>query len=212
MTVISDTHLCEGKLTAHIKKARPDVLVHCGDMTDHGTLVEIRPVAEWLGMLKRKDYAGEVIVIAGNHDTFLQDDGGAVFNGFGLHYLDDSSVTFHGFKFYGSPWTRRFEPSDEGGFIYERGQGAPIWAKIPEDTDILVTHSPPEGIRAEDEGDHGCPHLLARVKEVKPRIHLFGHVHIRHGITHTSDTLFVNASSWTNEHKIMNSPVTLDVE
>lgn len=51
---------------------------------------------------------------------------------------------------------------------------------IPNDTDILVTHTPPighgdlccSGVRA------GCVELLTTVqKRVKPRYHVFGHVH-----------------------------------
>jgi len=54
------------------------------------------------------------------------------------------------------------------------------WNKIPDDTDILVTHTPPvghgdlccTGIRA------GCVELLTTVQQrVKPKYHVFGHIH-----------------------------------
>jgi hypothetical protein len=54
------------------------------------------------------------------------------------------------------------------------------WDKIPDDTDILVTHTPPvghgdlccTGVRA------GCVELLTTVQQrVKPKYHVFGHIH-----------------------------------
>lgn len=54
------------------------------------------------------------------------------------------------------------------------------WDVIPDDTDILVTHTPPlghgdlccTGVRA------GCVELLSTVqKRVKPKYHVFGHIH-----------------------------------
>lgn len=54
------------------------------------------------------------------------------------------------------------------------------WDLIPNDTDILITHTPPighgdfcySGVRA------GCVELLTTVQErVKPRYHIFGHIH-----------------------------------
>lgn len=54
------------------------------------------------------------------------------------------------------------------------------WNLIPDDTDILITHTPPlgygdytcSGVRA------GCVDLLRTVQErVKPKYHVFGHIH-----------------------------------
>lgn len=54
------------------------------------------------------------------------------------------------------------------------------WDKIPEDTDVLITHTPPighgdlccTGVRA------GCVELLTTVQQrVKPKYHIFGHIH-----------------------------------
>lgn len=53
------------------------------------------------------------------------------------------------------------------------------WAQIPEDTDILITHGPPLGFGDRvDSGEHvGCEDLLRRVQQVRPKLHLFGHIH-----------------------------------
>jgi hypothetical protein len=65
----------------------------------------------------------------------------------------------------------------EHAFQYERGQDA--WSEtVPEDTDILITHTPPKYHKDLPLPDGmGCEHLLAEVKRVKPKLHIFGHVH-----------------------------------
>jgi Icc-related predicted phosphoesterase len=68
---------------------------------------------------------------------------------------------------------------------------------IPQDTDVLVTHGPPHGIGDKTfDGRHvGCEELLLRVKQIKPRVHVFGHVHESRGKFDIEDTMFVNAST-----------------
>jgi len=71
------------------------------------------------------------------------------------------------------------------------------WARIPEDTDILITHGPPFGIldcASRSNIHEGCPELLEAVLLVKPRLHVFGHIHHGYGTRSTGDTLFVNAA------------------
>lgn len=66
-------------------------------------------------------------------------------------------------------------------FNVSRGQPLlSIWDRIPEDTDVLVTHTPPVG-----HGDFcvydchvGCVELLGVIqRRVRPRYHVFGHIH-----------------------------------
>ena len=60
---------------------------------------------------------------------------------------------------------------------------------IPENTDILITHGPPQGLH--DEVDEvysgprnvGCPHLRRAIERIRPRLHVFGHIHEGHGVT-----------------------------
>ena len=76
-----------------------------------------------------------------------------------------------------------------------------IWKKIPDDTQILLTHSPPKGIldRNIDGESQGCEKLLERVQEINPLVHIFGHIHESYGIFPTSSTIFINASSCKTE-------------
>jgi hypothetical protein len=45
-------------------------------------------------------------------------------------------------------------------------------------TDVLITHSPP---RYHLDNDLGCAGLLNEIWRVKPRLHVFGHIHAGHG-------------------------------
>ena len=66
-------------------------------------------------------------------------------------------------------------------FNLERGQKClEKWNLIPNDVDILITHTPPvghgdlccTGVRA------GCVELLNSIqKRIKPKYHVFGHIH-----------------------------------
>jgi Icc-related predicted phosphoesterase len=53
-----------------------------------------------------------------------------------------------------------------------------IWKNIPK-VDILVTHCPPYKILDKaDSGKHGGSKALRnKVLEIKPKFHLFGHIH-----------------------------------
>ncbi|PNF15807.1 hypothetical protein B7P43_G10437 [Cryptotermes secundus] len=93
-------------------------------------------------------------------------------------YLEDSEVMLYGLKIYGTPWQPEF---CKWAFNVPRGEEClQKWDKIPDDTDILVTHTPPvghgdlccTGVRA------GCVELLTTVQQrVKPKYHVFGHIH-----------------------------------
>jgi len=67
------------------------------------------------------------------------------------------------------------------------------WRKIPDSTDILVTHGPPYGVLDTAPGStlhEGCPELFEAVRLIEPRLHVFGHIHGAYGVVHTADTIF----------------------
>jgi Icc-related predicted phosphoesterase len=90
------------------------------------------------------------------------------------------------------------------GFVQPIGpETQTVWAKIPDSTDILLTHGPPHGIcdasRHQDEDTRqiffinaGCPHLTETVlNRVKPLVHQFGHIHEAYGHVFQGSTLFM---------------------
>ena len=175
---ISDTH---GK--HHQLKDLPaaDVLVHSGDFTMAGTEEEAIDFLEWLIDLPHH----HKILVAGNHDDCLR---GESIEGLpdNCHYLDCSGVTVHGVSFYGIPLF--MEDVTEGGMPAK-------YSEIPEGIDVLITHEPPLGLMDSDgRSGYGSDALLARVLEICPAVHLFGHIHAGTGIHAGKYTAFSNGS------------------
>jgi Icc-related predicted phosphoesterase len=185
---ISDTHGYHD----HVLVPPGDLLIHAGDMTRRGTLPQVQAFNSWLGTLPHP----HKIVIAGNHDWYFEREPEAARKAItNATYLLDETAEVGGLRIYGSPWQPRFH---DWAFNVDRGpQLAEKWAMIPPNTDILVTHGPPFGIADETfVGDHvGCVDLLARVRVVRPKLHIFGHIHEAAGMVDDGETLFVNASA-----------------
>jgi Icc-related predicted phosphoesterase len=108
-------------------------------------------------------------------------------------------------KIWGSPWTKRFEGMNPHcmAFTVETDEElAEKWALIPDDIDILITHCPPDGIMdcvgsyKNGKMEHtGSVSLRKRVLQIKPKLHVFGHIHEYGGQKiQIGTTLFVNAS------------------
>lgn len=195
---ISDTH----NLHRHYglepwgKLPDSDVLIHCGDITTHGTEDEVETFLQWL-CSQPHPYK---IWIAGNHDRCLEGmnpySRWPEFARWNIFYLNETGVNIEGISFWGSPYT-----PDHCDFAFQLHQtGKERWSKIPDGTDVLITHGPPFGILdIGHEMDHaGCPFLLEQVTErVEPRIHAFGHIHQCYGRYSDGWTDFINASVHT---------------
>lgn len=181
-----------------------DILIHAGDMTNDGSIAEIQKQVDWLASLPHK----EIVVISGNHDTYLdprtrpslskQQRTGAI-DWKRVHYLQHRKLTLpiyvepaastsersrllnaprqRRIRIYGAPQIPACGPMSVHAFQYPKGRDA--WSEtVPEDTDILITHTPPKyhmDLALPD--GMGCEHLAAEVKRVKPALHVFGHVH-----------------------------------
>lgn len=161
---------------------------------------------EWFEKL---DY-NHRIFIAGNHDFYfenLED-----FSREGIIYLNDSGVTINGINIWGSPIQPEFN-----NWAFNRKRGDEIkkhWDLIPLDTDILITHGPPFGYL--DATAYlqrvGCVDLLKRVMKVKPKYHVFGHVHEAYGIKKNDEgTGFINASILNEAYRVKNQPICFEI-
>lgn len=137
------------------------------------------------------------IVIGGNHDHLLARD-----PAFGREllkdaiYLQDEAVVLENITLYGSPWQPIFNTAACDAFALPRGRTMrEKWALIPKETDILITHTPPCGIMDEDGGvSHGCSDLLETVQRIRPRFHIFGHIHNHNGMERIGDTTYINCN------------------
>ncbi|TMW63938.1 hypothetical protein Poli38472_014643 [Pythium oligandrum] len=221
---ISDTHGLHDELHAHAPIPDGDVLIHAGDFTDTGDREEVLAFNAFLAKLPHK----YKLVIAGNHESTFD-------RAFYPHnwqqyghkqqydpnevralltnalYLEDEAVDLEGFLFYGSPWQPEF---CNWAFNLPRGQAlVDKWQLIPDDVDVLITHSPPLG-RGDQVGHLrvGCEDLLTHVQQrIRPRFHVFGHVHEGYGSSSDGITTFLNASSCTHKYDAVNPAMVFEL-
>ena len=175
---ISDTHGCHRRLR---DLPEAEVIVHSGDITMTGGADEAVDFMEWFCDLP---YAHKVF-LAGNHDFCLHsgEPDGLDAN---CHYLCNDSVVIEVVKFHGIPLSVETAAS---------GTLAANYAAIPDDTDVLITHQPPLNVLDLSEGFHyGSPELRARVMRIRPKAHLFGHIHDAAGTARSGDIVFSNGA------------------
>ncbi len=193
---LSDTHSKHHLLT-NLPKA--DVIVHSGDASFSGSDEEVLDFLNWFCDL---DYRHKIFV-AGNHDDCLY---GEQIEGLpdDCHYLCHSGVEIESVKFWGVPL-----------FMVDalkEGRTEQIMMQIPTDTNVLISHSPPYGILDFDDNiNYGCHELLKVVERIKPRYHLFGHIHATHGIKKLQQTTYVNAAIMNGVYEFVNKPFLLEL-
>lgn len=214
ITVISDTHGKHKQITKDLPGG--DILIHAGDISSRGYEHEIQQYCKWFNDIN--DYDNKVF-IAGNHDWGFQNNVGRVqeiVNSYKtIDYLQDSHLQTgpdidNLVKIYGSPWQPEFynwafNLSRNGTELLEK------WNNIPDDTDILITHGPAWGYVDQVIGrsEHlGCELLTQRIKTIKPKIHICGHIHSGHGYKFDGDTHFINASVLDEDYIYTYKPLT----
>ena len=181
-----------------------DVLVHAGDCTSRGTKEEVEQFDAWLGTLNYKP----ILFTPGNHDFYLEDDRSILIN---ATVLINEGIVIDGVSFWASPYVLRF-----GGWAFGRSEEklADIWSRIPDNVDVLITHSPPKGIL--DYGisgsNLGSESLFERSSIVEPKVHVFGHIHEGAGQKRIGATTFVNASVVNEYYRNVNKPVVVDIK
>jgi len=241
ITFLSDTHTLHNEVSIE----PCDIFCYCGDATNIGGLVDWISFFEWM----RQIPARHIVWIAGNHDKSLDKQlmlntsdsvvrliNTQAYNDLRkliadlpahIHYLENKSVTIEGINFYGTP----VSPAFGQGWAFNRIRGEAIakeWAKIPKNTNILLTHSPPYAIldyvegrykRFPEEDQHtGCEELLNRIKFSLPQLKIsaFGHIHGNTGfvykyVSQKRTVCFVNACLIENGNRFLTrQPITLD--
>lgn len=169
---ISDTHGYEPVLPDG------DVLIHAGDICSYGTEREFLDGIDWISSQNhtRKIYC------PGNHDIFVQ-------NNFvlcrdrcddvGIDLVSSGTVSIDGIKIQCHSWTPEF---CNWAYMMPRNKLKDYWRNNLTASDILVTHGPPAGIYDAVNGvPAGCSWLWKSLPRVKPKIHVFGHIHEGHG-------------------------------
>ena len=212
ITFISDTHTkhrnCELDLPGG------DLLIHAGDFMNSGyNPIEAIEFFKWFDKINNYDHK---IFIAGNHDRWMEnapDEAKGILTGYKtIDYLEDSKIVINDINIYGSPWQPAFY---NWAFNLPRN-GVELqenWSNIPNDTEVLITHGPPWGhcdITPYGNLNVGCELLRVRVDELKPKIHVFGHVHSGYGYYYNGHTHFINASILNERYNYENKPLTVE--
>jgi Icc-related predicted phosphoesterase len=204
LEIISDTHSKHEFLT--LKGA--DVLIHCGDFS-HGGREEIMDFLEWFSAQEHE----HKILIAGNHDIWLEemsqqegmkeDFREFIYRTYQVIYLDDDSVTIENLNFYGSPYSVTFY---DWAFMESEEELFKRYQNIPDDTHILLTHTPIKGVLDKTYGGDyaGSQALKLRVSELEElKLHCCGHIHESYGVAIVDEVICVNAAvdNWYGEDK-----------
>ena len=166
-----------------------DVFIHAGDFCNTGCMNDVMVFSRFLANLPHK----YKIIVPGNHDRIfeyhLRDVSEMLFENStnSMALLIDDFININGVIFYGSPWQL---PFNNWAFNLPEDQLKEKFAAIKKNTNVLITHSPPYGIL---DLHLGSKELLNKVKEVKPKYHLFGHIHEDGGRTYENkSTTFAN--------------------
>ncbi len=210
LVLISDTHMKHWE----IKLPKGDLLVVAGDFTFYGRVDELQDFNKWLGTIKHQFKHG-VLLTGGNHDGLLEDNlplaKQLLFN---CRVLINEAIEVEGLKFFFSPISPFFHD-----WWFNVHKGLPIravWASIPDDTNVLITHSPPFGILdtvVGRRGEHlGCEELTARIGELKQlKLSVFGHIHSSSGQTTIGGVTYVNASQLDEQYQLAYKPIVIEL-
>ncbi|KEY63905.1 hypothetical protein S7711_10215 [Stachybotrys chartarum IBT 7711] len=197
---VSDTH--NDNCTKSIPDA--DIVIHSGDMTDYGTIEELRDAYRWIAALPHK----VKIVIAGNHDIGLDKEHKLYLpeavelftsesaQAAGIHYIDRQSKVIpldtnysRTLSVYGNPAQPDFLKSSYA-FTYlphPSPEASDAWKTAPvvgTAASIWVTHGGPLGHLdwIPIPSLRGCEIQAQAVAKARPVLAVFGHFHISHGV------------------------------
>ena len=224
----SDTH------NKHARTELPacDLAIFAGDMSSVGHEREVETFLNWF---YRQKQCVNKVYIAGNHDKsfdpkffytynknyesqydqntkpYWVNDLISNANILGIHYLENTSVEINGYKIWGSPYSPWFFGEYWAFNAHRNGDLDAIWSTIPDDTDIVITHTPVQGkldsIPSQQDLHVGCEKLNNHLHRVKAKLHVCGHIHEGHGYEQDGGITYVNASQLDDRYMYVYSPI-----
>lgn len=148
----------------------------------------------------------EVVAIAGNHDF---DE--VLLRSLPWTYLQDEAFEFSGYRFWGSPWSPTF--GDGWAFNASEKELHYLYSKVPDDTEILISHCPPKWSCDLTDPKWGSKHVgsdaLRERMATLPNLKLLacGHIHPGYGI----EGVVVNGSLVNSHYEPVNQVVIVEV-
>lgn len=155
------------------------------------------------------------LLVFGNHDDviYMDKDIETLYHNFPTNFriLTNDGISYKGVNFYGSP-NVPYIPGFKNSMSEDVLRA--IYSNIDNNTDILITHAPCFGIGdAVNQGrgfSLGSKSLLERVKEVKPDVQFFGHIHTGRRYTRKFDIDFYNVSIVDESYEFVYPPTIID--
>lgn len=233
IALMSDSHCSHDQIIV----PECDILIHAGDFSYRGSEVESRDFLQWLS---EQTQAKARVYVCGNHEYKWDANKWPgkskpgwltqLFHEYpSLYYLEHESINLYGLNIFGSPYTPEFFPEYWG---FNRSRGEELkgeWAKIPDNTDIIVSHGPAKGfLDWTDEAPHGsrypgghvgCADLFNRLYHLKQlKLVVTGHLHGNTGMIDipmegSRIVKYCNAAVVDNQYKVTHQPqiITLEV-
>lgn len=199
-----------------------DLLIITGDLTARDTGSGRLMFLYWLSEQKYR----KIIWIAGNHDNSLVDIKFTKSREDSAEYLCDSGTEFEGLKIWGLPWSLTFPNINPHctAFTCTEAEMAEHVAKIPFDTDIIISHAPMYGIHDEISSHlktknkiyTGSTSLRNRVEEIMPKLFVCSHIHENGGQYlllkgDGKNTHCINCSIMNEHYKPVNKPMSIEL-
>jgi predicted phosphohydrolase len=202
IVLLSDTH----ELHREVNVPPGDLLIHAGDFTMFSKNPSaISDFNDWLGELPHPSK----IVIPGNHEFFLEQDVSRRRLLTNANVLVDEEIAVGGLRIWGSPVTPLYGGAFGRSSARDRRSA---FSLIAPGVDILVTHGPPLGVLDQVPGTEsraGCAELAEAVRRVRPKLHVFGHIHGAHGITERDGITSANAALMGLDGDLEAAPIIL---
>eukprot|EP01118_Nematostelium_gracile_P017294 TRINITY_DN7341_c0_g1_i1.p1 TRINITY_DN7341_c0_g1~~TRINITY_DN7341_c0_g1_i1.p1 ORF type:complete len:211 (+),score=45.50 TRINITY_DN7341_c0_g1_i1:46-633(+) len=181
---LSDTH----NHHREIDIPKCDLLLHSGDFTSFGRQAHLDDFDRWLGDVP----CTNKVVCPGNHENVLKS-----IELKNANYVSQQLVQIDGWNIFG---TKFLWPNESN----------PKYDDIPNKTNILITHGPPQGIM---DGGKGCPALTRRIKNLKLlKLVVFGHIHDQHGMIEKDGVIYVNAAMCREKDLAGHPPIVIDLK
>ncbi|MBM3192153.1 MAG: hypothetical protein FJZ63_05855 [Chlamydiae bacterium] len=191
-----------------------DLLLLAGDICPSGSLQQQRG---WLDTSFRKWLeeipAQEVVTVAGNCDYLFEKAPELVPKNLRMHYLENTVLPVRGLVLFGCPWQLPFH----GVFNKKEKELEALYAKIPQEVDIVISHGPPFGILdqvkyfSEELGEEVLLHtgslaLRKRLLQLHPQLMVFGHIHGAQGQVDLEGRLCANVALIDEDGDITQKP------
>lgn len=213
---ISDTH------TKHKELSIPkvDMVMFCGDESnDKYSARNFHEAIDFLKWYSDLPIQHKVFV-PGNHSMAIAEGMIEPYHFPKIHFLIHQFREINNLKIFGSPFTPLY--GDGWSYMFERNRMYSIWRSLRK-CDILLTHGPPKGyldltddLRTGTIVSAGCAALAARVRELEPKIHAFGHIHAskefpNNGILDTGVTKYINCSCYNHKENSMRNGFVVEI-